>query len=341
MIFFKKQPKKAVLPHFEGSGEGEDNSSRTQNTPFFEGLLGFNEYRYKIDGGIRANLIKWSTTFKNIKEGKDAFWLINRNRRKGIFPVFVGHTKEGKEITLDFEGRHTLVCGTSRWGKTNFLRQLLLELMHWNHPQYLRIGALDAKKVGFVEASNLIDVRGGYQDSKAYLAFLAKELERRKALFPLFGCSKLKDSIGKKGLTPRTPPFLVVVLDEYAQFLAEAEIDKDGKAVREQLHSLASQGLAFGISLVLATQTPSQKILDNMIKNNIATKIFFNMEHENAWQYLTAGAKKHAIQMRQGDFLMSSEIGLQRGRTILVDDSPFKIACQNIKRNGKDFRIFK
>ena len=159
--------------------------------------------------------------------------------------------------------------------------------------------------------------------------------------FPLFGCSKLKDAIAKRGLTPNTPPFLVIILDEYAQFLAEAEKDEEGKKVREQLHSLASQGLAFGISLVLATQTPSQKVLDNMIKNNIATKIFFNMEHENAWQYLTSGARKYAEFMKQGDFLMISEIGLKRGRTILVDDKPFKIACQNIKRNGKDFRIFK
>ena len=340
MIFFKKQPLRHLEPPFFAKSDGDDRIGYTRARRETR-LLPFNHYYYKIDGGIRANLIKWSHTFRNMKEGEDAFKLIDRPRPKGILPIMVGLDEQGKEIDIDICDRSTLVAGASRWGKTNFLRQVLLQLMHWNHPQYLKLAVLDAKEVCFLDASNLVDVRGGYDETKAYLDFLSQELERRRKLFPLYGTTKLTSALKVRGLTSVTPPFLVVIIDELAKFFGDAKTRGQLQEVQAQVEELASQGLGFGINLFMGTQTPVADLLANLIKNNIELSVFFKMSHQKAWEYLENGAKAKAVGLRRGEFLTNLEVGLQRGRTILVDDSPFKIACKNIKRNGKDFRIFK
>ncbi len=299
----------------------------------------FDEYPFRVSPHPTKNLIRWQDCFTYEREGKDAWRLIYRYRRKGIFPVLIGHDPNGEEIVVDFRRNHHLVAGTTTYGKTNFLRQLLIELMHWNHPKYLKIAALDAKSVGFRDARSIIDVRGGYSEAKEYVLSLHDSLEKRKKLFAKKGWTWLGDAWQKRHHD--APPFIIAILDEYADFLEQAKREEGGEEVMAKVRSIMAQGASMGVQLVLATQTPMASILDGFVRNNFGRRLFFRMVEQRHWQYLSNSAMRMADYtdfMRPGDFVLRTERGLQVGRSILVEDGVFAKACKNLKDAGKDFR---
>jgi S-DNA-T family DNA segregation ATPase FtsK/SpoIIIE len=72
-------------------------------------------------------------------------------------------------------------------------------------------------------------------------------------------------------------PRIIVACDEIAEVLDKTGLEKNEKALVEQIESklstIARLGRAFGIHLALATQRPSVEILKGQIKNNIGYRV--------------------------------------------------------------------
>jgi len=76
--------------------------------------------------------------------------------------------------------------------------------------------------------------------------------------------------IKEKGLAQDRLPYIVVVIDEFADLMATT-----GKELESTLARLAAMSRAVGIHLVLATQRPSIDVITGLIKANIPSRIAF------------------------------------------------------------------
>ena len=99
-------------------------------------------------------------------------------------------------------------------------------------------------------------------------------LEERKRLFKNVGCANLGEY---NAATNEDLPRYIFACDEVAEVLDKTGLNKEQKEqvaqVESRLATIARQGRAFGIHLILATQRPDANILAGQIKNNIDCRI--------------------------------------------------------------------
>lgn len=99
-------------------------------------------------------------------------------------------------------------------------------------------------------------------------------LEERKRLFKNVGCANVGEY---NAATNEDLPRYIFACDEVAEVLDKTGLNKEQKEqvaqVESRLATIARQGRAFGIHLILATQRPDANILAGQIKNNIDCRI--------------------------------------------------------------------
>ena len=99
-------------------------------------------------------------------------------------------------------------------------------------------------------------------------------LEERKRLFKNVGCANLGEY---NAAMNEDLPRYIFACDEVAEVLDKTGFSKEQKEqvaqVESRLATIARQGRAFGIHLILATQRPDANILAGQIKNNIDCRI--------------------------------------------------------------------
>jgi S-DNA-T family DNA segregation ATPase FtsK/SpoIIIE len=76
--------------------------------------------------------------------------------------------------------------------------------------------------------------------------------------------------IKERGIAAEHIPYIVVIIDEFADLMATT-----GKELESTVARLAAMSRAVGIHLVLATQRPSIDVITGLIKANIPSRISF------------------------------------------------------------------
>ena len=112
------------------------------------------------------------------------------------------------------------------------------------------------------------------EDLRDTLDRLVEELERRKSAFKALGCPNI-DAYNEIAVRPLQR--LIYACDEVAEVLDKTGADNERKKLLSQIESLLStiarQGRAFGIHLILATQRPDATIIPGQIRNNMDFRV--------------------------------------------------------------------
>ena len=112
------------------------------------------------------------------------------------------------------------------------------------------------------------------QSTLELLTELTEELERRKQLLKASGLPNIDHYNAATGENLQR---YIFACDELAEMLDKTGLTKDQKEtvnkIEGLLSTIARQGRAFGIHLILATQRPDSSILNGQIKNNINYRI--------------------------------------------------------------------
>jgi S-DNA-T family DNA segregation ATPase FtsK/SpoIIIE len=106
--------------------------------------------------------------------------------------------------------------------------------------------------------------------------------------------------IAEKGIAAQKMPYIVIIIDEFADLMATT-----GKELESTLARLAAMSRAVGIHLVLATQRPSIDVITGLIKANIPSRIAFMVASKFDSRIIidSVGAEKL---LGKGDMLFSS-----------------------------------
>ena len=177
-----------------------------------------------------------------------------------------GEGAEGPlEVDLRADGPHALVAGTTGSGKSELLQSLVTSLAATHSPKRTTFLLVDYKggaafkdcvrlphTVGLVTDLNTSEVRRALVSLEAELRYRETVLSEADA----------KDLFELEAMAhPRTPPSLVLVVDEFAALAREVPEFIDGVV------DVALRGRSLGIHLVLATQRPAGVITPQIRAN--------------------------------------------------------------------------
>ncbi len=192
-----------------------------------------------------------------------------------------------KEVCFEIGGaqNHTLICGRSGSGKSNFLHVLIQNLAFYYAPNEVQLFLLDYKEgVEFnaytnptiLEHARLVSVAGSVGFGMSFLSWLCKEMQKRANLFKQFSVKDLSD-YRKHGEMPR----LIVVIDEF-QVLFSDNSTKGKESVDQSLNTLLKKGRSYGVHLILATQTMRGTDINKSLMAQIANRIALPMDAEDS-----------------------------------------------------------
>ncbi|GAA8315726.1 FtsK/SpoIIIE domain-containing protein [Helicobacter pylori] len=204
--------------------------------------------------------------------------------------VPVGWDINHKEVCFEIgnEQNHTLICGRSGSGKSNFLHVLIQNLAFYYDPDEVQLFLLDYKeRVEFnaytnpiLEHARLVSVASSVGFGMSFLSWLCDEMKIRSELFKQFKVKDLSD-YRKHGEMPR----LIVVVDEF-QVLFSDNSTKGKESVDQSLNTLLKKGRSYGMHLILATQTMRGTEINKSLMAQIANRIALPMDADDSAKIL-------------------------------------------------------
>jgi hypothetical protein len=238
------------------------------------------------------------------------------------FPV--GASAKGPVwVRLDKLNGHFLVGGQPRAGKTTWLLAMLLSLTLTNAPAALQLVLVDPKAVDFApfaDAPHLAQPLAVEPDeAAAAVVWLVQEMERRRQLFRACGVDKWPTYNAQAA---QQLPYLLAVIDEVTVLVQERDLRGPLAA---NLVLLSTYGLTFGICLVLATQKPLARVLDTLVRDNLAVRVAFQvttLEHSRVILGMTGA--EHLPRVRGRMLARLGEDGEQelQGYLVTREDLP-------------------
>ncbi|MCQ2627118.1 DNA translocase FtsK [Helicobacter pylori] len=203
--------------------------------------------------------------------------------------VPVGWDINHKEVCFEIgnEQNHTLICGCSGSGKSNFLHVLIQNLAFYYAPNEVQLFLLDYKEgVEFnvyvadtpLEHARLVSVASSVGFGMSFLSWLCKEMQKRAELFKQFNVKDLSDYRKHEKMSR-----LIVVVDEFQVLFSD---NKSTKAVEGHLSTLLKKGRSYGVHLVLATQTMHGTDINPSFKAQIANRIALPMDADDSTKIL-------------------------------------------------------
>lgn len=236
--------------------------------------------------GPALSAVSGSTRLRDLlnADDLDARGLAARwNRATPTTATLVG-IDAGVPVVVDLakDGPHGLVGGTTRSGKTEFLKTLVTGLALANHPDDLSIAIIDFKggvdhelAAGFPHTVNL-STNADIGLFVRTTALLNAELRRRQSRFREAGAANLEAYRAARSRTPALEPIpaLLVIVDEFSELLATDE----GKASLAGLESITRVGGGLGVHLLLVTQNFENQ-LPPQIAANAGLRVCFRVQH--------------------------------------------------------------
>lgn len=198
--------------------------------------------------------------------------------KKMAVPVVLGKDIQGETQVIDLvRTPHLLIAGSTGAGKSVCVNSMILSILFKRSPNEVKLILIDPKIVELKLYNDiphlLTPVITEPKRAMQALQYCLCEMERRYALLDGMGVrdiSTYNKKIIERKIATEKLPYLIVVIDEFADLMATT-----GKQLEGVLARLAAMSRAVGIHLVLATQRPSIDVITGLIKANIPSRIAF------------------------------------------------------------------
>ena len=267
---------------------------------------------------------------------------------KAELPVAIGYTIQQKVKVFDLaDAPHLLVAGATKQGKSVGLNVIVTSLLYSKHPSELKLVFIDPKMVEFSAYSHLLKhylavlpcndeteemdnaiVKKADKADKI-LRSLCIEMDQRYELLSKASVPNIKtynEKYCNRRLRPdeghRFLPYMVTIIDEYADLTMSVGGSGDAKAVARSITTsiirLAQKGRAAGLHVVLATQRPSVDVITGLIKTNFPTRIAFRVVSRTDSSTIldSSGAEKL---IGKGDMLYYAGVEMERVQCAYID----------------------
>lgn len=263
-------------------------------------------------------------------------------------PIAIGCTITKEIKTFDLtDAPHLLVAGATKQGKSVGLNVIISSLLYSKHPSELKFVFVDPKMVEFTAYNALLKhylavlpmaaneeeekknaIIKSSKQAEQVLSSLCIEMDERYNLLASAGVNDFKlynEKYKNRHLLPtdghKFLPYLVVVIDEYADLIMSGGANPDAKKAAKNIEAsiirLAQKGRAAGIHVIIATQRPSVNVITGLIKANFPTRIAFRvLSSTDSRTILDSNGAENLI--GKGDMLYYAGVKMERVQCALV-----------------------
>ena len=206
-------------------------------------------------------------------------------------PCAIGKTITNEVFMFDLtKAPHILIAGSTGQGKSIALNTMIMSLLYKKHPAELKFVLMDPYGVEFgmyaqiakqflASLPNEPVIVSNSGQAISTLNSLCKEMETRYDLLKMACVRNVQEYNNKfvnRQLNPsvghRFMPYIVVVIDEYGDF-----IEEKGQDFETPIVQLAQYARAVGIHMIISTKRPTNDIITGAIKANFPTRIAFRL----------------------------------------------------------------
>jgi S-DNA-T family DNA segregation ATPase FtsK/SpoIIIE len=164
----------------------------------------------------------------------------------------------------------------------------------------------------------------GVRDVKAYNKLIEENKQTGSKL-------KIESNQSEQELYHEKLPYIVVVIDEFADMMLQ-----QGKKVEGLIIRLAQKARAAGIHLILATQRPSVNVITGLIKANIPARAALQVTtHVDSRTIIDCMGAENLLGIGDMLFMSPGSRIPQRIHGAYVSDNEVKDVVQFLKRNNE------
>lgn len=195
--------------------------------------------------------------------------------------IYVGTSREG-DVYHDFDTiPHLIVAGTTRFGKSVFLKNVITTFIH-TQSNAVKFTLLDLKGglafQRYKNASQVETVAKDVVESLEALQTIQADMVKRQEEFLESGFEDIREAKMKQRH--------FIVIDEAAELASQGEPDPSRKKKKIECEHIISEiariGAGLGYRLVFCTQYPTSDTLPRQVKQNANAKVCFLLDTEIA-----------------------------------------------------------
>lgn len=280
-----------------------------------------------------------------------------------VLPVSLGRNVEGRPIVADLARiPHMLVTGAHGSGKSVGINAMILSLLYKHGPDECRFLMIDPKMLDLAAYNGiphlLTPVVTDPHKAITALSWCVTEMEERYKRMAALGVRNIDvfnnrvrnakkrgerlartvqtgfDTTGKatyvqEEMNLEPMPYIIIVMDEFADLMAVAGNELDGAVAR-----LADAAKAAGIHLIMATERPSADIVTPNLKANLTARVSYKAASKLDSRALTGGDGAEQL-LGAGDMLYANGTGqLQRVHGPYVTDEEINAVASSLREQG-------
>ncbi|HPC97106.1 MAG TPA: FtsK/SpoIIIE domain-containing protein [Sedimentisphaerales bacterium] len=209
-------------------------------------------------GKAGASLARVEVPFQTIAPTDEQIWSLDSSRELSVPLGRTGATRLQRFRVGHGVAQHTLIAGKTGSGKSTLLHVMVTNLALWYAPDQVEMYLIDFKQgVEFktyvtnrLPHARAVAIESDREFGLSILQRLDAEMAHRGSLFRDAG---VQDIAAYRSATGKTMPRTVLIVDEFQVFFSED--DKLAQDAIVLLEQLVRQGRAFGIHVVLGSQT--------------------------------------------------------------------------------------
>jgi hypothetical protein len=280
----------------------------------------FSELLHKVGVAARdANRVE--VPFEFIAPKPEQFWTFDTSKGVDIPLGRAGATKLQHLKLGKGTSQHVLTAGKTGSGKSTLLHALITNGALRYNPDQLELYLIDFKKgVEFkvyaameLPHARVIAVESEREFGLSVLQRLDVELKERGEIYREFGC---QDLAGYREVRPEVPmPRILLIVDEFQEFFVED--DKIAQEVTLLLDRLVRQGRAFGMHVILGSQTlGGQYSLPRATLGQMAVRIALQCSEADAHLILSEDNTAARLLTRPGEAIYNDANGMMEGNNL-------------------------
>ena len=278
--------------------------------------------------------------------------LFERDSSKELtIPIGIGDGDSIVSLSLGTgSSHHALIAGATGSGKSTLLHTLIMSSMLHYSPEQLHLYLMDFKsgtefkvyesvKIPHIQ---LLALDAMQEFGESILENLVQEMERRGSVFKSVGQTSLKGYVQATG---QPMPRIMVIMDEFQILFNDASNRKVANNCAELAKRIVTEGRAFGIHLLMATQ--STKVINDLTLSRgtieqMRIRIGLKCGEDDARYLFTDRNDVKALNMMKGpigtavmnlEYMESDNIGL---RAAYCDDKTQEEYLKQISEKFKD-----
>jgi hypothetical protein len=309
----------------------------------------FSELLHKVGNAARdANRVE--VPFEFIAPKPAEFWSFETSKGVDIPLGRAGATKLQHLKLGKGTSQHALTSGKTGSGKSTMLHALITNGALRYSPDELELYLIDFKKgvefkvyaVMELPHARVIAVESEREFGLSVLQRLDVELKERGEIYRQLGC---QDLAGYRETRPEVPlPRILLIIDEFQEFFIED--DKIAQEVSLLLDRLVRQGRAFGMHVILGSQTlGGQYSLPKATLGQMAVRIALQCSEADAHLILSEDNTAARLLTRPGEAIYNDANGMIEGNNLFqvvwLSDERRESYLEKIQQMARERRIQK